>query len=181
MGFDGAIGRVHATSVPSWSQRTEPHESAPNILIVLCDDLGFSDLGSYGSEIDTPNLDALANEGLRYTNFHVNPMCSPTRASLLTGLNSHLAGLATVCHADPGFPGYAASIRGDAATLAEILSDNGWATLMVGKWHLPLTTPFQRQDRKAHGLANVALIAITGYLTDLLTFISRIAYMRTTT
>ncbi|MBO60102.1 MAG: arylsulfatase [Acidimicrobiaceae bacterium] len=136
LGFDGTIGRVHATSVPSWSQRTEPHESAPNILIVLCDDLGFSDLGSYGSEIDTPNLDALANEGLRYTNFHVNPMCSPTRASLLTGLNSHLAGLATVCHADPGFPGYAASIRGDAATLAEILSDNGWATLMVGKWHL---------------------------------------------
>ena len=85
------IGRVHATSVPSWPERNESPEGAPNVLIVLCDDLGFSDLGSYGSEIDTPNLDALAAEGLRYTNFHVNPMCSPTRASLLTGLNSHLS------------------------------------------------------------------------------------------
>ena len=135
-GFEGEIGLTHSTSSPSWPQRNEPHEGAPNVLVVLCDDLGFSDLGSYGSEIETPNLDALAAEGLRYTNFHVNPMCSPTRASLLTGLNSHLAGLATVCHADPGFPGYAASIRSDTATLAEILSDNGWATLMVGKWHL---------------------------------------------
>ena len=122
-GFEGEIGRLHATSSPAWPKRNEPHEDAPNILIVLCDDLGFSDLGSYGSEIETPNLDALAAEGIRYTNFHVNPMCSPTRASLLTGLNSHLAGLATVCHADPGFPGYAASIRSDTATLAEILSD----------------------------------------------------------
>ncbi len=88
-GFEGEVGRVHATSSPSWPKRNEPFEGAPNVLVVLCDDLGFSDLGSYGSEIDTPNLDALAAEGLRYTNFHVNPMCSPTRASLLTGLNSH--------------------------------------------------------------------------------------------
>lgn len=103
---------------------------------MLADDLGFADLGCYGSEIDTPELDALAADGVRYTNFHVNPMCSPTRASMLTGLNHHLAGMGHVAHSDPGFPGYAHEIRDDAVTMAELFRDNGWASLMVGKWHL---------------------------------------------
>jgi len=103
---------------------------------MLADDLGFADLGCYGSEIDTPELDALAAGGVRYTNFHVNPMCSPTRASMLTGLNHHMAGMGHVAHSDPGFPGYAHEIRDNAVTMAELYRDNGWASLMVGKWHL---------------------------------------------
>jgi len=135
-GFKGRVGRIHSTSTPAWPDRPTAPDGAPNILVMLCDDLGYADLGCYGSEIDTPHLDRLADEGLRYTNFHVNPMCSPTRASLLTGLNPHLAGVATVCHSDPGFPGYSAAIRDDAVTMAEVFRDGGWATLMVGKWHL---------------------------------------------
>ena len=103
---------------------------------MLADDLGFADLGCYGSEIATPHLDALAARGLRFTNFHVTPMCSPTRAALLTGLNPHAAGVGHVAHSDPGFPGYAMELATDAATSAELLRDAGYATLMVGKWHL---------------------------------------------
>ena len=103
---------------------------------MMADDLGYSYLGCYGSEIDTPELDRLAAEGLRYTDFHVNPMCSPTRASLLTGLNHHMAGMATVPHSDPGFPGYAHELRENAVTMAATFRDSGWATFMLGKWHL---------------------------------------------
>ena len=106
------------------------------MVIVLCDDLGFSDLGCFGAEIPTPNIDALAAGGVRYTNFHVTPMCSPTRASLLTGLNPHMAGVGHVAHSDPGFPGYAMELRQNAPTMAEAFRAAGWATLMVGKWHL---------------------------------------------
>jgi arylsulfatase len=105
-------------------------------VVVLCDDLGFADLGCYGSEIATPHLDALAARGLQYTNFHVTPMCSPTRAALLTGVNPHAAGVGHVAHSDPGFPGYAMELADNVVTSAEVLRDNGWATLMVGKWHL---------------------------------------------
>ncbi len=104
--------------------------------MILADDLGYADLGCYGSEIATPNLDALAAEGLRYTNFHATPMCSPSRASLLTGVNHHLAGFGTVAHTDAGFPGYAMELPAGTATLPEILRDHGYATMMVGKWHL---------------------------------------------
>ncbi len=108
------------------------------MLVVLVDDLGYADTGPYGGEISTPNLDRLAQSGLRYTNFHSAPMCSPTRASLLTGLNPHDAGVGTVPHADPGFPGYAMELSDDSATIAEILRDNGYATFALGKWHLTL-------------------------------------------
>ena len=135
-GFTGEVGRIMSTSTPAWTRPPTAPDSAPNVLVVLVDDLGYSDVGCYGSEVDTPNIDRLAADGLRYTNFHVNPMCSPTRASLLTGLNHHLAGVGTVCHMEPGFPGYAATIRDDAVTMGEVLRDAGWSTLMVGKWHL---------------------------------------------
>ncbi len=93
--------------------------------------------GCYGSEIDTPNLDALARRGIQATNFHVTPMCSPTRAALLTGCEPHRAGLGTVAHCDPGFPGYASELAPDVMTMAEILRDEaGYATMAVGKWHL---------------------------------------------
>ncbi|MCY3851440.1 MAG: arylsulfatase [Acidimicrobiaceae bacterium] len=135
-GFQGEVGRIFSTSKPAWPPRPTAPDGAPNVIVMLADDLGFADLGCYGSEIDTPELDALAANGVRYTNFHVNPMCSPTRASMLTGLNHHLAGMGHVAHSDPGFPGYAHEIRDDAVTMAEIFRDHGWASLMVGKWHL---------------------------------------------
>jgi arylsulfatase A-like enzyme len=103
---------------------------------MLVDDLGWSDLGCFGGEIDTPNLDALAAAGLRYTNFHVAAMCSPTRSALLTGMNPHQVGMGSVAQSDPGFPGYTSELPHDIPTIAEILRAQGWFTAMVGKWHL---------------------------------------------
>jgi arylsulfatase A-like enzyme len=134
-GFEGKVGRTVAGSEPWWPPRASA-QGKPNVIVVLADDLGFADLGCYGSEIATPHLDALAARGLRYTNFHVTPMCSPTRAALLTGINPHAVGVGHVAHSDPGFPGYAMELSTGVATAAEILRDSGYATLMVGKWHL---------------------------------------------
>ena len=135
-GFAGRIGNTMAGSQNDWPAPPTPPEGAPNIVFVLVDDVGFSDIGCFGGEINTPNLDRLAAEGVRFTNFHVNPMCSPTRASLLTGLNAHAAGMGHIAQDDPGFPGYRAEIADNVATAAEILRGAGYATLMVGKWHL---------------------------------------------
>jgi arylsulfatase A-like enzyme len=135
-GFGGRVGRTMAGSEPWWPDRPEAPEGAPNIVVVLVDDLGYADVGCYGSEIETPNVDRLAARGLQYTDFHSTPMCSPTRASFLTGLDPHAAGVGTVAHADPGFPGYAMELADDVATLPETLRANGYATYMVGKWHL---------------------------------------------
>ena len=125
-----------AGSQNAWPAEPTPPLGAPNIVFVLVDDVGFSDIGCFGGEIDTPNIDRLAAEGVRFTNFHVNPMCSPTRASLLTGLNCHAAGMGHIAQDDPGYPGYRAEIAENVATAAEILLGAGYATLMVGKWHL---------------------------------------------
>jgi arylsulfatase A-like enzyme len=133
--FQGTVGRTVAGSSPFWPPRPDP-TGKPNVLVVLVDDLGFADLGCFGSEIDTPHVDALAARGLRYTNFHVTPMCSPTRAALLTGLNPHAVGVGHVAHSDPGFPGYAMELADNVVTLAEVLRDNGYSTFMAGKWHL---------------------------------------------
>ena len=102
---------------------------------MLVDDLGYSDVGCYGGEIPTPNLDTIAAKGVRFTNFHSTPKCSTTRASLMTGVDHHLAGYADVVHFDPGYPNYRMEL-GVAPTIAERLRDEGYSTLMVGKWHL---------------------------------------------
>ncbi|GAA0931933.1 arylsulfatase [Nonomuraea longicatena] len=136
MDFHGRIGRTFAGSRSWWPPRRSPGPGAPSIVLVLVDDVGFADLGCYGSEIPTPHLDALAADGIQWTDFHVTPMCSPTRAALLTGVNPHLAGVGHVSNSDPGFPGYAGEISPEAVTMAEIFRDAGWLTLAVGKWHL---------------------------------------------
>ena len=135
-GFEGRVGRTAADSTPAWTYPPSAPPGAPNIVVVLIDDMGFSDTGPYGSEIDTPHLDRLAASGVRFTNYHTTPLCSPSRASLLTGINAHRAGYGYVSNADPGFPGLRLELADDALTLPEMLRDNGYATYAVGKWHL---------------------------------------------
>lgn len=107
----------------------------PDVLIILADDLGYSDVGCYGSEIDTPNLDALATAGVRMSQFYNTARCSPSRASLLTGLHPHQTGIGVLTRNDgPG--GYPGTLSTDCATLAEVLRTSGYATAMAGKWHL---------------------------------------------
>ncbi|GAA1088214.1 MULTISPECIES: arylsulfatase [Streptomyces violaceusniger group] len=142
--FQGRIGTTYEESTPWWpEQRTLP-EDTPNVVVIVLDDVGFSDLGCFGSDIDTPAMDALATGGLRYANFHTTTLCSPTRASLLTGRNHHSVGMRMLSNFDTGFPSGRGRITTAAATLPEVLRDNGFNTMAVGKWHLaPMeqTTP----------------------------------------
>ncbi|WP_282942514.1 arylsulfatase [Paenibacillus sp. RC67] len=109
-----------------------------NVIYIVFDDMGFGDLGCYGSEIQTSNIDQLAAGGLRYNNFHATPLCSPTRASLLTGRNHHSVGMATITNFDlgPDSPNTRGRISHHAGTIAEVLKDNGYSTFAIGKWHL---------------------------------------------
>ncbi len=138
--FGGKIGTTIADSTPWWPPETKPRDNAPNILVVLFDDVGFSDLGCYGSPIRTPTIDKLAAEGLRYSGFHTTAMCSTTRAALLTGRNHHSVGVGCLANFDSGYPGYRGKIAREAGTLAEMLKGHAYRSYMVGKWHVtPLT------------------------------------------
>ena len=114
--FGGSIGKTVKDSKPWWPQAAKPPASAPNILVVLFDDVGFSDFGCYGSRIRTPTIDRLAAEGLRYSGFHTTAMCSTTRAALLTGRNHHSVGVGCLANFDSGYPGYRGKIAKEAGT-----------------------------------------------------------------
>ncbi|KAB2910433.1 MAG: arylsulfatase, partial [Hyphomicrobiaceae bacterium] len=142
--FPGKIGKTIKESTPHWPAGPKPPAGAPNILIVLFDDVGFSDFGCYGSSIVTPTIDRLAASGVRYTGFHTTAMCSTTRAALLTGRNHHTVGMGCLANFDSGYPGYRGKIAREAGTLAEMLRPHGYRNYMVGKWHvtpLPETGP----------------------------------------
>lgn len=140
------IGRTIAESTPTFSPIPTPPAGAPNVVVVVVDDLGFAQLGCFGSDVETPNIDRLAAGGLRFNRFHVTAMCSPTRASLLTGRNHHAVGMGFLPEVPIGFPGYTTRIPRTAATMPRILRDAGYSTFAVGKWHL---TP--RWEQSASG------------------------------
>ncbi|MEL7118481.1 MAG: sulfatase-like hydrolase/transferase [Bacteroidota bacterium] len=117
---------------------TSTSDDRPNIIVILADDLGYSDLGCYGGEISTPNLDQLAQNGLRFTSFYNTARCCPTRASLLTGLYPHQAGIGRMTM-DAGLEGYQGTLDDNTATIAELLKTKGYQTGMVGKWHVSIT------------------------------------------
>jgi arylsulfatase len=133
------IGRTHTESAAWFDRRPLPPETAPNVIYVVLDDVGYSDLGCFGSSIETPNFDSLADRGLRYANFHTTTLCSPTRACLLTGRNHHAVGMRYLANLDMGWPSGRGAISHRAATIAEMLRDTGYSTFAVGKWHLAPT------------------------------------------
>lgn len=134
--FRGVIGPTWRESTPWWEPEPEPPAGAPNVLVVVLDDVGFAQLGCYGSDIATPTIDRLAADGLRLTNFHTTALCSPTRACLLTGRNHHRNGMARVADLALGYPGYDGRIPRANGFVSEILTANGYAAYAVGKWHI---------------------------------------------
>ncbi len=134
--FGGVIGRTAADSKPSFLNIPHAREGSPNIVYIVLDDTGFSDLHCFGSQGVTPNLDGLAAKGLFYNTFRTKAVCSPSRASLLTGRNSHAVGMKELAGRDLGYPNARGRVSPAAATVAQILSANGYSTMGVGKWHL---------------------------------------------
>jgi len=137
--FGGVIGQTASESKSWWAPRVVPPKGAPNVLLIMTDDAGFGAPGTFGGVVPTPALDRIANNGVRYTNFHSTSLCSPTRAAFITGRNHHVAGFGVVGEAATGFPGYDSVIRRETGTIGTILKENGYATSWFGKNH---NTPF---------------------------------------
>lgn len=135
-GCEPVIGVSYRDSTPCTAEVAQPPKGAPNVVFIVLDDVGFGQIGCFGGPIDTPNIDRLADGGIRYNNFHTTAMCSPTRACLLTGRNHHSVGIGAVIELPAGYPGYSMTLSKSAATLPEILLENGFNTFAVGKWHL---------------------------------------------
>ncbi|MGF1495041.1 MAG: sulfatase-like hydrolase/transferase [Microcoleaceae cyanobacterium] len=152
--FKGKVGLTYKDSEPIKSELKLPEtfgiENAPNILVVLIDDVGYGQFSTFGGSIPTPAMDRVAKNGLRYTQFHTTALCSPTRAALLTGRNHHSAGTGVIGEAGTGFPGYSGIIPSSAGTFAKVLQENGYSTSWYGKnhnvpdWETSMTGPFDR-------------------------------------
>jgi arylsulfatase len=148
--YQGKAGRNITETQPWWPARVQAPANAPNVVWILLDDVGYGAISTFGGLIKTPTLDSLANNGLRYTNFHTTAICSPTRAALLTGRNSHSVHMGLFPQTAIGTPGYDGYMPFEKATIAEILRENGYNTYAVGKWHLTPQTdanpvgPFNR-------------------------------------
>jgi arylsulfatase A-like enzyme len=133
--FKGKIGRSTADSKSYWPARVTPPKGAPNVLLIMTDDSGFGVPSTYGGVIPTPALDRIAENGLRYTNFHSTALSSPTRAALITGRNHHSVGFGVIAEQATGYPGYDSFITKDKATIGKTLKDNGYRTSWFGKNH----------------------------------------------
>src|SRR5262245_59508050 len=133
--FKGKIGKSFVDSTEDFPQPVKPPGGAPNVVVILLDDLGFGQPGTFGGPVPTPNLDKLASEGLRYNRFHTTGVCSPTRAALLTGRNQHDVGAGFLSEGATGYPGYNSQWPRSAASIARVLRDNGYSTAAWGKWH----------------------------------------------
>ncbi len=133
--FGGKITRDAKSSTPFWPARIVPPKGAPNVLLVITDDAGYGVASTFGGVIPTPALDRIAQNGLRYTNFHSTALCSPTRAALITGRNHHSVGYGVISEQATGYPGYDSIITKDKATIGRILTDNGYRTAWFGKNH----------------------------------------------
>ncbi len=133
--FGGKIERNALESTPYWPARIVPPKGAPNVLLIMTDDVGYGAPSTFGGVIPTPALDRIANNGLRYTNFHSTALCSPTRAALITGRNHHSAGFGVISEQATGYPGYDSILPTDKVTIGRILRDNGYATSWFGKDH----------------------------------------------
>jgi arylsulfatase len=169
--FTGKVGENYRDSTPDWAPAlpASAPSGAPNIVLIVLDDVGYGQPGAYGGPIETPNLDRLAASGLRYTNFHTTALCSPTRGALLTGRNHHAIGLAAITEAATGFPGNYGSIPKNAATVAEVLKQNGYNTFAIGKWHLAPYTAYTAAgpfDRWPLGLGFEKFYGFLGGETD---------------
>ena len=134
--YQGKIGHNLAETQQWWPEKNKAPQGAPNVVWILLDDVGFGAISTFGGLIKTPTIDSLANNGLRYTNFHTTAICSPTRAALLTGRNSHSVHMGLFPNTAIGAPGYDGYMPFEKATIAEILRENGYNTYAVGKWHL---------------------------------------------
>ena len=134
--FTGRMGRTVSESDPAWPAPVRSTPDAPNVLYIVLDDTGYGQFGCYGSPINTPNLDRLAQNGLRYTNMHTTALCSPSRSCMLTGRNHHSNGMACITEGSTGYPGSNGAIPFENGFLSEMLLPHGYATFCVGKWHL---------------------------------------------
>ena len=139
--FPGVIGRTADESTPAWPAPVRAPKGAPNVLFIVLDDTGFGQLGCYGSPIATPNLDRLAERGLRYNNMHTTALCSPSRSCVITGRNHHSNAMACITEMATGYPGYNGLIPFENGFLSEMLLEHGYSTYMVGKWHLMPSQP----------------------------------------